>query len=103
MVGNGKGAKSGILFKTAASLEEAGRIQIVALDKTGTITKGEPKVTDIIPAKAEKISVTLGSPFVIVPVLSRATICILPASSSDAAVLNKMPDFAPLPLSLIHI
>ena len=54
MVGNGKGAKSGILFKTAASLEEAGRIQIVALDKTGTITKGEPKVTDIIPAKAEK-------------------------------------------------
>lgn len=54
MVGNGKGAKSGILFKTAASLEEAGRIQIVALDKTGTITKGEPKVTDIIPDKAEK-------------------------------------------------
>lgn len=54
MVGNGKGAKSGILFKTAASLEETGRIQIVALDKTGTITKGEPKVTDIIPIKAEK-------------------------------------------------
>lgn len=54
MVGNGKGAKSGILFKTAASFEEAGRIQIVALDKTGTITKGEPKVTDIIPIKAEK-------------------------------------------------
>lgn len=54
MVGNGKGAKSGILFKTAASLEEAGRIQIAALDKTGTITKGEPKVTDIIPAKAGK-------------------------------------------------
>lgn len=54
MVGNGKGAKSGILFKTAASLEETGRIQIVALDKTGTITKGEPKVTDIIPVKAEK-------------------------------------------------
>ncbi len=50
MVGNGMGAKSGILFKTAASLEETGRIQIVALDKTGTITKGEPKVTDICPA-----------------------------------------------------
>ncbi len=49
MVGSGKGAKNGILFKTAASLEEAGRIQIVALDKTGTITKGEPQVTDIIP------------------------------------------------------
>lgn len=49
MVGNGKGAKNGILFKTAASLEETGRIQIVALDKTGTITQGKPKVTDIIP------------------------------------------------------
>ena len=50
MVGNGMGAKNGILFKTAASLEETGRIQIVALDKTGTITSGEPKVTDILPA-----------------------------------------------------
>ncbi len=48
MVGNGKGAKNGILFKTAASLELAGKTQIVALDKTGTITKGEPEVTDII-------------------------------------------------------
>ena len=49
MVGNGKGAKSGILFKTAASLEATGRTQIVALDKTGTITSGEPKVTNIVP------------------------------------------------------
>ena len=49
MVGNGKGAKSGILFKTAVSLEATGRTQIVALDKTGTITSGEPKVTDIVP------------------------------------------------------
>lgn len=49
MVGSGLGAKNGILFKTAASLEETGRIQIVALDKTGTITRGEPRVTDIIP------------------------------------------------------
>ena len=49
MVGNGKGAKSGILFKTAASLEATGRTQIVALDKTGTITSGEPKVTDVVP------------------------------------------------------
>ena len=49
MVGNGKGAKSGILFKTAASLEATGRTQIVALDKTGTITSGESKVTDIVP------------------------------------------------------
>lgn len=51
MVGNGMGAKNGILFKTAVSLEEAGKIEIVALDKTGTITAGEPKVTDIIPAE----------------------------------------------------
>ncbi len=50
MVGNGVGAKNGVLFKTASSLEEAGKAQIVALDKTGTITRGEPKVTDIIPA-----------------------------------------------------
>lgn len=51
MVGSGLGAKNGILFKTAASLEETGRVRIAALDKTGTITKGEPKVTDIIPAQ----------------------------------------------------
>ena len=51
MVGNGVGAKHGILFKTAVSLEEAGKVQIVALDKTGTITCGEPKVTDILPAE----------------------------------------------------
>ncbi|MDO5388763.1 MAG: heavy metal translocating P-type ATPase [Clostridia bacterium] len=51
MVGNGMGAKNGILFKTAASLEEAGGVNIIALDKTGTITKGEPKVTDIMPAE----------------------------------------------------
>ena len=49
MVGNGMGARKGILFKTAASLEEAGKTQIAVLDKTGTITKGEPKVTDVIP------------------------------------------------------
>ena len=49
MVGNGMGAKNGILFKTAVSLEETGKVQIVALDKTGTITSGEPKVTDIVP------------------------------------------------------
>ena len=50
MVGNGMGAKNGIMFKTAVSLEETGKTQIVALDKTGTITSGEPRVTDIIPA-----------------------------------------------------
>ena len=50
MVGNGLGARHGIMFKTAVSLEEAGKMQVVALDKTGTITKGEPKVTDLYPA-----------------------------------------------------
>ena len=51
MVGNGIGAKNGILFKTAVSLEETGKTRIVALDKTGTITRGEPKVTDVLPAE----------------------------------------------------
>ena len=51
MVGNGMGAKNGILFKTAVSLEETGKTRIVALDKTGTITRGEPKVTDVLPAE----------------------------------------------------
>lgn len=51
MVGSGKGAKNGILFKTAASIEETGRVNIVALDKTGTVTAGEPKVTDVITAE----------------------------------------------------
>ena len=59
MVGNGKGAKNGILFKTAVSLEETGKIQIVALDKTGTITSGSPKVTDIYPAEGVTDTVLL--------------------------------------------
>ena len=50
MVGNGMGAKHGILFKTAVSLEETGKTEIVALDKTGTITSGKPEVTDLLPA-----------------------------------------------------
>ncbi len=54
MVGNGMGAKNGIMFKTAVSMEETGKTQIVALDKTGTITNGEPKVTDIIPSDGIK-------------------------------------------------
>ena len=56
MVGNGKGSRNGILFKTSASLEEAGRVKIVALDKTGTITKGEPSVTDVITVSAQSES-----------------------------------------------
>ncbi|MCD7775718.1 MAG: heavy metal translocating P-type ATPase, partial [Clostridiales bacterium] len=59
MVGNGMGAKNGILFKTAVSLEQTGKMQIVALDKTGTITSGEPKVTDIIPSKGFTADVLL--------------------------------------------
>lgn len=51
MVGNGVGAKNGIMFKNASALEEAGRIRRIALDKTGTITKGEPEVTDIVAAE----------------------------------------------------
>jgi Cu2+-exporting ATPase len=54
MVGSGVGAKTGVLFKTAAALEGAGRTQIVALDKTGTVTEGEPKVTDVVPLGVEK-------------------------------------------------
>ena len=63
MVGNGKGARNGILFKTAASLEETGRVRIIALDKTGTITSGQPKVTDVIPAESqdEKSLITLAA------------------------------------------
>jgi len=60
MVGNGVGAKNGILFKTGAALETAGKAQIVALDKTGTITSGEPRVTDLIPAEGETAETLLG-------------------------------------------
>ena len=63
MVGSGKGAKNGILFKTAASLEETGRAQIIALDKTGTITKGEPEVTNIIPADGVEESALIGAAY----------------------------------------
>jgi len=59
MVGNGMGAKNGILFKTAASLEETGKTEIVALDKTGTITQGEPRVTDVLPAGDAEASALL--------------------------------------------
>ena len=63
MVGNGMGAKNGILFKTAVSLEETGRIAVVALDKTGTITSGEPKVTDILPAEGFTKEALMGRAF----------------------------------------
>ena len=63
MVGNGMGARNGILFKTAVSLEETGRVAVVALDKTGTITSGEPKVTDILPADGFTKEVLMGRAF----------------------------------------
>lgn len=63
MVGNGVGAKNGILFKTAVSLEEAGKVDIVALDKTGTITSGQPRVTDILPAEGISEAELLGAAF----------------------------------------
>ena len=65
MVGSGKGAKNGILFKTAASIEETGRTDIVVLDKTGTVTNGEPKVTDIIPANDTQIKTLLETAFAV--------------------------------------
>ncbi|MCI6732342.1 MAG: heavy metal translocating P-type ATPase [Lachnospiraceae bacterium] len=65
MVGNGVGAKNGILFKTAVSLEETGKVQIVALDKTGTITRGEPEVTDLIPAEGTEEEELLKLAFVL--------------------------------------
>ncbi|WP_125140385.1 heavy metal translocating P-type ATPase [Clostridium transplantifaecale] len=63
MVGNGMGAKHGIMFKTAVSLEEAGKTEIVALDKTGTITSGEPRVTDVVPASGNTETDLLKSAF----------------------------------------
>ena len=60
MVGNGMGAKHGILFKTAVSLEETGKVEVVALDKTGTITSGEPKVTDVLPAAGVRADELMG-------------------------------------------
>lgn len=98
MVGNGMGAKKGILFKTAVSLEETGKMDIVALDKTGTITTGEPKVTDIIPAAgvSEKDLLTMAyalerkseHP------LARA---ILQKAEEDKLVADEVSDFAALP------
>lgn len=65
MVGNGMGAKNGIMFKTAVSLEETGKMQIVALDKTGTITSGEPRVTDMVPAGHSMGDVPKGDGFAV--------------------------------------
>ena len=98
MVGNGLGAKNGILFKTAASLEAAGRTQIVALDKTGTITSGEPKVTDILPAEgvSETELLTLAAALErrSEHPLAKAVLAYTEANAIDAP---KVSDFSALP------
>ena len=98
MVGNGMGAKHGILFKTAVSLEEAGKTEIVALDKTGTITKGEPKVTDILPAQGvtERELLALASSLEQKSEhpLARA---IMNRAAEDAIAAQEVADFRALP------
>ena len=98
MVGNGLGAKNGILFKTAASLEAAGRTQIVALDKTGTITEGAPRVTDLLPAEGvtETELLTLAA-----ALESRSehplAKAVLANAEAKAITLPEVTDFAALP------
>ena len=98
MVGNGMGAKNGILFKTAVSLEEAGKIQIVALDKTGTITKGEPQVTDMVPAKGISEEELLGYAYALEKKsehpLAKA---IIARAEEKKIILQKVSDFQALP------
>ena len=98
MVGNGMGAKNGILFKTAASLEATGRTQIVALDKTGTITSGEPKVTDILPAdgvtETELLTLAAALECKSEHPLARAVLAYAEAQQLDAP---EVTDFAALP------
>ena len=98
MVGNGMGAKHGIMFKTAVSLEEAGKMDIVALDKTGTITSGEPKVTDIILAEAKSERELLALAYTLEKKsehpLARA---INERAQADGITAGEVDDFAALP------
>ena len=98
MVGNGVGAKNGILFKTAVSLETAGKVQIVALDKTGTITVGEPKVTDILPLADNSEADVLRLAFALEQKsehpLAKA---ILAKASEEGVALAEVTDFRALP------
>lgn len=98
MVGSGLGAKNGILFKTAASLEETGRVDIVVLDKTGTVTSGEPRVTDIVPAEgvSEDALISLAYSLEIKsehPLARAVTDC----ARERAAVAHDVRDFRALP------
>ena len=98
MVGNGMGAKNGILFKTAVSLEETGKMEIVALDKTGTITSGEPKVTDLIPADGFRESDLLQLAYSLEKKsehpLAKA---ILQKAAEDGITAGEVSDFSALP------
>ena len=98
MVGNGMGAKNGILFKTAVSLEETGKMEIVALDKTGTITSGEPKVTDLIPADGFRESDLLQLAYSLEKKsehpLAKA---ILQKAEEDGITAGEVSDFSALP------
>ena len=98
MVGNGMGAKHGILFKTAESLEETGKVQIVVLDKTGTITSGQPKVTDIIPANGLTEDDLLQMAYALESKsehpLARA---ILEKAQEKQLILSEVTDFTALP------
>ena len=98
MVGNGMGAKNGIMFKTAVSLEETGKMEIVALDKTGTITSGEPKVTDIIPAEGMTEDTLLRYAYALENKsehpLARA---ILEKAAEEHAVIEDVTEFQALP------
>ena len=98
MVGNGMGAKNGIMFKTAVSLEETGKMEIVAIDKTGTITSGEPKVTDIIPAEGMTEDTLLRYAYALENKsehpLARA---ILEKAAEEHAVIEDVTEFQALP------
>ena len=98
MVGNGLGAKNGILFKTAVSLEETGRVAVVALDKTGTITSGEPKVTDILPAEGVSKETLMGRAYALEQKsehpLARA---IVGFAQEQALSCQEVEDFTALP------
>ena len=101
MVGNGLGAKNGILFKTAASLEQAGRTQIIALDKTGTITRGEPQVTDLLPAEGVSGEELLRTAYALESKsehpLAKAIVSHAEASAEGEAGLPEVTDFQALP------
>ncbi len=98
MVGNGLGAKNGVMFKTAASLEETGRSQIVVMDKTGTITSGEPKVTDIIPAEGMTEEMLIGAAYALEAKSEHPLARAVTAYGSDKGIAAKeVTDFTALP------